>query len=181
MSVLREDLLQGRAVALRSTTLHGIAAALGELGARVERVAELAELDDDRVGEWAGAHGPLDVLVYDAAPSFGAGGPEAVMVTIHDAWQTIREVAVGAFIDSPQPSKIVLLGPPPGAGSHAQAVASALENVARTLSVEWARYAVTVVMVARGEGAGERELAELVCFLSSRGGEYFSGCRLDVG
>jgi hypothetical protein len=181
MDVLREDLLQGRSVALGSSVPDGIAAALGELGARVERMDELGEPDDDQAGDWARAHAPLDVLVYDGWPSFGDGGGRAVAAAMQDAWRTIREVAVGALIGSQQPAKIVLLGPPPSAGSYADAVAAALENLARTLSVEWARYAVTVVMVARGEAAGEQELAELVCFLASPGGEYFSGCRLDLG
>ena len=30
-------------------------------------------------------------------------------------------------------------------------------------------------------GAQEAELAELVCFLCSAAGEYFSGCRLELG
>lgn len=181
MGVLREELLEGRAVVLAPMVPDGIGAALSALGARVELMGRLTDTGEDRVGEWARARGPLDALVYDASASFGAGSPPAVQTTLEQAWRTIREVAVGALIDSAQPSKIVLLGPPPGAGPYAEAVRSALENLARTLSVEWARYAVTVVMVAPGDNAAEHELAELVCFLTSSAGDYFSGCRLDLG
>jgi len=181
MGVLREELLDGRAVALAPMVPDGIGAALAALGARVEPMDGLVDGEDDEVGEWARAHGPLDALVYDAAASFGAGGLVAVQTTMQEAWRTIREVAVGALIDSPQPSKIVLLAPPPGAGTHADAVRSALENLARTLSVEWARHGVTAVAVGPGARTTDEELAELVSYLVSPAGEYFSGCLFELG
>ena len=58
---------------------------------------------------------------------------------------------------------------------------AALENLARTLSVEWARYAITTVTIAPGSKTTEGELSELVCFLVSPGGEYLSGCLLELG
>lgn len=180
MGVLREDLLEGRAVALAPGVGDAVAVALVDLGARIEPVGLPADQAEEQVGEWARAHGPLDVLIYDAAPSFGAGGPDAVTRTMEDAWALIREVALGSLIESSDPGRVILIGPRAGAGDYAEAVRSALENLARTLSVEWARYAVTVVMVAPGESAGEEELAEVVCFLCSRGAEYLSGCRLDL-
>jgi NAD(P)-dependent dehydrogenase (short-subunit alcohol dehydrogenase family) len=180
MTVLRGDLLQGRAVALARGVPDDVAGALAQLGARVELLGGQQEIPEERVGEWGRAHGPLDALVYDAAPSFVAGGHDGLLNTMQNAWEAIREVALGALIDSPRPAKIILLGPALGAGSHAGAAAAALENLARTLSVEWARHGITSVMVARGEQAAESALAELVCFLASVGGEYLSGCRLDV-
>lgn len=181
MGVLREDLLQGRGVALGPGVSSAIAAALAELGARVEVLAELGDPGDDQVGEWARAHRPLDVLVYDASPSFRAPGAQALSAAMQDAWMAIREVAVGALIESPRPGKIVLLGPPAESGACARAASAALENLARTLSVEWARHGITTVMVAPGQGCGETELAQVICFLCSAAGDYFSGCRLDVG
>jgi NAD(P)-dependent dehydrogenase (short-subunit alcohol dehydrogenase family) len=181
MGVLRDDLLQGRAVVVAPGEGGALGVALAALGARVERLHAVVEPAEEQVGERARAQGPLDALVYDAAPSFGAGGPDAVARTMEEAWALIREVALGALIESPDPGRIVLIGPPAGAGDYAEAARSALENLARTLSVEWARYAITVVMVAPGELVSESELAEVVSFLCSRGAEYFSGCRLDVG
>ena len=194
MTVLRDDLLQGRGIALGPGVSDGIAAALGAAGGRVEVLPALGDPVDDQVGEWARAHAPLDVLVYVVSPSFGAGSPQALTAALQDAWVAIRELAVGALIDSPRPGKIVLLGPPAeagayaqAAGAHAQAAAyaqaasAALENLARTLSVEWARHGITTVMVAPGEGCGETDLAQVICFLCSVAGDYFSGCRLEVG
>ena len=61
------------------------------------------------------------------------------------------------------------------------AVRAGLENLARTLSVEWARYGITAVAITPGTSTTDAELAELVCFLASPAGGYFSGCRFDLG
>jgi citronellol/citronellal dehydrogenase len=70
----------------------------------------------------------------------------------------------------------VLVAPQPGAGEHATAVGAALENLARTLSVEWARFGVRTVAVLPADTTQGDELAELAAFLASPGGDYFSGC-----
>ena len=57
---------------------------------------------------------------------------------------------------------------------------AALENLSRTLSVEWARYEVTVVTVALGAGTTTDQVAELVSYLCSEAGAYLSGCRLEL-
>ena len=75
----------------------------------------------------------------------------------------------------------MLIAPRPAAGSFASAARAALENLARTLSVEWARYGVTTVAIAPGARTDRRELAELVCFLVSPAGDYFSGCAFELG
>lgn len=181
MTVLKYELLQGRAVALGGPATPEMAAALSDLGARVDALELPEETEDERVGEWARAHGPLDALVYDARPSFAGGGLEALVGMTQDAWQAVREVAVGALLEADGPGKIVLLAPRPDAGPHAEAARAALENLARTLSVEWARHAVTVVAVAPGPNTGENELSELACFLCSPAGAYLSGCRLELG
>jgi hypothetical protein len=69
----------------------------------------------------------------------------------------------------------VLLAPAGDAGPHAEATGAALENAARTLSVEWARFGVRVVAL-RPSGEAAAEVAELVAFLASPAGDYFSGC-----
>jgi NAD(P)-dependent dehydrogenase (short-subunit alcohol dehydrogenase family) len=60
-------------------------------------------------------------------------------------------------------------------------VRAGVENLARTLSVEWARHAVTVTAITPGTSTDESQLATVVAFLLSRAGDYFSGCRLDLG
>jgi NAD(P)-dependent dehydrogenase (short-subunit alcohol dehydrogenase family) len=46
--------------------------------------------------------------------------------------------------------------------------------------VEWARYGVTAVAIAPGARSTDDDLAELVCFLVSVAGEYFSGCEFEL-
>jgi NAD(P)-dependent dehydrogenase (short-subunit alcohol dehydrogenase family) len=180
MTALRDELLAGRAIALGGPVTDGLADALRQLGARVEMVAPVAAADDEAVGGWAREHGPLQAVVHDARPTFGGGGPEALTETLEQSWLVVREVAVGALIEASEPGKVVLIGPSREAGPHAEAAAAALENLVRTLSVEWARYSVTTVMVTPGPASSEADLAELVAFLCSPAGEYLSGCRLDV-
>jgi hypothetical protein len=74
MTLLRQGLLDGRAVALAGGVPPAIRAALTSLGARVEDIAE--GLDEDGVKEWGAGAAPLHALVYDAA-SASAGGGEA--------------------------------------------------------------------------------------------------------
>jgi hypothetical protein len=177
VSVLRDGLLDGRAIALVGESL---APALERLGARVEIVAAV-DGDEERVGEWARAVGPLHAIVYDARPAFASGGEAALSDSLEHGWVAVREVANGALIDGAGPGKVVLVGPRPDAGPHAEAARAGLENLARTLSVEWARHSVTAAMVAPGPSTSEDEVAELVCFLVSPAGEYLTGCRLELG
>ncbi len=179
MTVLREDLLLGMAIALGGGVPATIRDALTGAGARVEELE--SGLDDEPAEGWARDHAPLQALVFDARRAFGAGGPEALRVTLERAWGSTRALANGAFIPSEKGAKIILVAPAAGAGDHVEAARSALENLARTLSVEWARYGVTVTAVMPGERCSDAQLTELVGFLASPAGSYFSGCRLDLG
>lgn len=76
--------------------------------------------------------------------------------------------------------KVVLVAPDPQAGEHARAAAAALENLARTLAVEWARFGVRATVIVPGPRTTDGELGALVAFLASAGGEYFSGCRFSL-
>jgi hypothetical protein len=162
-------LLEGRAVAVAGVS-DAIRDSLASMGARIEtlEVDSLPE-DEERVGDWARVRAPLHAVVYDVRPEVAAGLSRALEST----WVAVREVAVGALIPGEAPGKVVMIAPPE------DAVCAGLENLARTLSVEWARYGITTVTVALGARVDEAELAELVSFLCSRGGEYLSGCRLD--
>jgi hypothetical protein len=182
MSLLRAGLLKGRRIAVAATVGEELRQVLTRLGAEVEVLqTEDIPSEEERVGDWARAHGPLDAFVYCAASAFGAGGEPGLLGALDEAWAALREVAVGALIDRDGPGKLVVLAPPRDAGPLAEATRAGLENLVRTLSVEWARYGVTSVLVAPSAGTEESELATLVGFLVSEAGAYLSGCRLDLG
>ena len=114
-----------------------------------------------------------DVLVFDGSE---IGGMQAVL---DGAWLTVRPVARGAMIDHGG-GLVVLLAPRPGS-PEAEAARAGLENMARTLSVEWARFAVRPVAILPGAATSPAEVAELVAFLASPAGEYYSGCAFTLG
>ncbi len=179
MTVLRPDLLQGSVIAIAGGVPDAVRDRLICAGAAVEQFDErLGEVDAE---DWARARAPLHALVFDARGAFGTGGAESLRILLERAWGSVRALGNGVLIHSPESTRIVLLAPPAGAGRHGEAARSALENLARTLSVEWARYGVRTTAVMPGEQTTDEQLAELVCFLTSRAGDYFSGCRLELG
>ena len=121
--------------------------------------ARLAELGAETSSE------SPDVLVFE-----GSGEVPAVL---DEAWDAIR----GALRDD---QLIVLIAPPPG-DAHAEAARAGLENMARTLSIEWARRGIRPVAITPGRTTSPAEIAELVAFLASSAGAYYSGCRFDLG
>jgi NAD(P)-dependent dehydrogenase (short-subunit alcohol dehydrogenase family) len=178
VTVLRPGLLDGRAIALAGGPAPAVARSLAGLGASVHEV-DLAP-GEDGVRDWAAGAVPLHALVYDAGPAFAGGGQMPLQVALEQAWVATRGVATGALIPAGA-GKVLLIAPRAGGGSFAAAARAALENLARTLSVEWARYGVTAVALARGARTSDEEVAELVSFLVSPAGDYFSGCTLDLG
>lgn len=182
MPLLREKLLAGRRIVLGGAVATLLADALRELGAELEQMTD-AQLpaDEDHVGDWARARAPLHALVWGGAGAFGSGGERGLNATLEQAWAAVREVALGAMIPAESPAKLLLIAPPRGAGALEGAARAGLENLVRTLSVEWARYGVTSVLIAPGSATTDEELAQLACFIVSEGGAYLSGCRLDVG
>jgi hypothetical protein len=72
MTLLRQGLLDGRAVALAGGVAPAVHAALDALGARVDDLPP--GLDEDGAREWAAGTAPLDALVYDAPSAFAGGG-----------------------------------------------------------------------------------------------------------
>ena len=153
---------------LRAGVLDGVrlhVAGAGPLGEAVERRAmqlgATSETSD------------LDVLVVDAAALFAAtSGVDAVRAALDGAWGAIHPHAAGAKL-------ILLLAPPPG-HAHAEAARAGLENVARTLSIEWARDEIRPVAIHPGAATAAEEVAELAAFLASAAGAYYSGCRFDL-
>lgn len=145
------------------------------LGAQVER------LEVDPFGDEPVVGSEVDVLVWDGAGAFAAfEGVEAVRAALDGAWLAIRPAARAATSGSAGGGKVILLAPAPGS-AHAEAARSGLENLARTLSIEWARFGVRLVAVHPGAETLPAEVAEVAAFLASRAGDYYSGCRFELG
>lgn len=188
---LRDDLLEGVSVLLArpghaaSPTPTGsgpapaIGSAIGGLGAAV--TAFTPELDETGEGgaEWVRARGRFDALLFDASQA-ALAGVEDLRTLTEDAWGAVSACATAGFIPDADGGRIVLLTPARESGPYASAAASALENLARTLSVEWARHAITTTAVVPSIATDSADLHAAVAFLLSRAGAYFSGTRLDL-
>ncbi|HEY6761971.1 MAG TPA: hypothetical protein VI318_20900 [Baekduia sp.] len=185
LDVLRPGVLEGLTVCV-----VGDGAAEREraaaLGARVVTVdGDLA--DEDAVALAVGALGAIDVLVVDAASEFAeaGGGMPGLRRAVDDGWNVVRAVVNAGWIGDGEGAraggKVVFLAPAADAGEHANAVGAALENAARTLSVEWARFGVRITAIRPRAGAVPDERAELVAFLASPAGDYFTGCSFYPG
>jgi len=153
--VLRDGVLDDTAIAVAGD---------GELGPAVSaRAGELGAVASESPG----------VLVFDGS------GFEGMQEALDAAWDAIRPAATETMIPAGG-GRIVLLAPRP-AGAVAEAVRAGLENLARTLSVEWARFQVRPVAILPGTATSSAEVAELVAFLASPAGEYYSGCAFALG
>jgi 3-oxoacyl-[acyl-carrier protein] reductase len=162
--------------------------ALDELGARVWPCRVLgaagAAAEDELDAEVREAHaqcGRIDMLAVDGAGIFEAAGASraGLSACLQAAWNVTRALANAALI--PQGGgRIAYLAPAPGAGAHADAARAGLENLGRTLSIEWARHAITTVTIVPGAATAPGEVAALVAYLCSPAGAYFSGCVLDL-
>lgn len=177
--IFRDDLLEGRRIVVAGTGA-AISTRLQELSAWVQRVPDAALFDEEAATAWMGERTPLHGLVFDAGPAFATGAPDGLSRSLRHAWITTRAAATAALIPGAQPGKVTLIAPRSDAGDHASATRAALENLARTLSVEWARFGVTAVAVCPGTNTTEDDLSALVCFLHSVAGDYLSGCRFDL-
>jgi NAD(P)-dependent dehydrogenase (short-subunit alcohol dehydrogenase family) len=157
---------------LRPGVLDGVRVRVVGAGPLGEAVAARASALGARDGEEA-----IDALVVDAAAAFArAAGVEAVRAALDGAWAEIQPAAGGALAGG---GLIVLLAPPPG-DAHAEAARAGLENLARTLSIEWARLGIRPVAIHPGASTPAGEVAELAAFLASPAGAYYSGCRFDL-
>jgi NAD(P)-dependent dehydrogenase (short-subunit alcohol dehydrogenase family) len=185
LDVLRPGVLEGLTVCV-----VGDGAAEREraaaLGARVVTIdGDLA--DEDAVVVAVGALGDIDVLIVDAASEFveAGGGMPGLRRAVDDGWNVVRGVVNAGWIGDGENAKaggkVIFLAPIADAGEHANAVGAALENAARTLSVEWARFGIRITAIRPREGAAADERAELVAFLASPAGDYFTGCSFYPG
>jgi hypothetical protein len=165
--ILRPGLLDGvcvRVERLGGAPDGGLAETLKQLGAEMRGPEEES----------------ADALVLDcsnwspAGDQPGPAGAEPLLELLDGVWSAVLAVAVDRFIPSGHGGRILFIAP---GGSVA---AAALENLSRTLSVEWARHTITAVTLALGSDPDPEHLATVVAYLLSPAGAYFSGARLDL-
>lgn len=166
MHPFREALLQDRSIALSGDVPEGVVDVLRALGAQVSKLDPALSMDEEAMSAWARATGPFDALIC------GQGANDDLLA---ETWAAVRALTIETFIPRSE-GRVVMLTPRDAGG-----VAAALENMARTLSVEWARFAVTTVAIAPSAATTDEELAQLAAFLCSPAGAYFSGCRIELG
>jgi len=143
--VLRQGLLEGVTIAVA-----GDDAPAGEAAAYGARVERLGAADDEMVVA------PVPDVLVCATDDLDA------------AFISTRAVA-NAWIAAERRGKVALVAPADDAPLRA-----ALENLARTLSVEWARHQITATAIL--SGGDPDDVAQLVAFLASPAGDYYSGC-----
>jgi len=191
-----------RSVALTA----GVAGACSALGASVFECALATsgdlEADDaathESVEQALAELGEVSLLLVDAASSFSASrdgdvaggdrpasasasaGAADLVRALEASWRITQAVANAAFIERGAAGRIVYVAPAPDAGAQADAARAGLENLARTLSIEWARYGIAPLTIAPGAATSPAEIASLVGYLASPAGDYFSGCLLDL-
>ncbi len=168
--VLRDGLLEGVAV-----VVAGVGEPEGDVAATATRLAELgARVRPLRIDPAAEAPQPADpvaVLVWDGAgAAASAPGVAGVHAALDGAWVAVRAVTAGDL----WPSRLLLLAPRPD-DAHRAAARAGLENLARTLGVEWARFGVRTVAILPGAGTAPGEVAELAGYLASPAGDYCTG------
>jgi citronellol/citronellal dehydrogenase len=168
----------------------------------------------DRVVE---EHGRIDVLVNNAGGQFLApaetitpkGFRTVIELNVQGTWLMTHAAATKAFI--PQGGGKVLsvtLSPHHGMPGmvHSGAARAAVENMMRTLAVEWARFGIKTCALAAGQFATEtlltkypqvvvdnlersipigragraEEMAWLVAYLASPAGDFYSGTTITI-
>ena len=204
----------------RSEPLDGMVEAAGPLPGSAEAVAmdirdeQAVESLFDRVLE---RHGRVDVLVNNAGGQFLSpaeaispkGFRTVVELNVVGTWLMTHAAATKAMI--PQEDGKVLsvtLSPHNGMPGmvHSGAARAAVENMMRTLSVEWARFGIRTCAIAAGQFATEtlrtkypkevveavprtvplgrlgteEEMAWLIAYLASPAGDFFSGATITI-
>jgi citronellol/citronellal dehydrogenase len=204
----------------RREPLEETVGAIGEGGGRAEAAtADIRDPDDverllDGVME---RHGRLDVLVNNAGGQFLSpaeaispkGFRTVLDLNVQGTWQMTHAAATRAFI--PQRSgKVISVTISPHHGmpgmAHSGAARAAVENLMRTLSIEWARFGIRLCAVAAGQFDTEvlrtkypkqvseniaatvplgrlgtpEEMAWLIAYLASPAGDFFSGSVLTI-
>jgi NAD(P)-dependent dehydrogenase (short-subunit alcohol dehydrogenase family) len=169
--MLRTGLLDGLTVAFAGEAVD-VAEACAALGAATPALAADPQ-DEEAVAAELDRLGTPDTLVCATAPAFSAagGGLDGLRTASDAAFIATRTVA-NRWIAAERGGKVILLAP----GPDAAPLRASLENLARTLSVEWARFGIRPTAILPGTKTSAGEVAQLVAFLASRAGDYYSGC-----
>lgn len=204
----------------RSEPLEGMVAEVTEGGGKAELEA-MDIRDDEAVDRLMDGvierHGRIDLLVNNAGGQFLSpaeaispkGFRTVIELNVQGTWQMTQAAATKAFIPQ-QAGKVVSITVSPHQGFpgmvHTGAARAAVENMMRTLSVEWARFGIRTVAVAVGQFdtetlrtkypqamveniAGtvplgrlgtEDEMAWLIAYLASPAGDFYSGCVITI-
>ncbi len=164
--IFAPGLLDGQ-VAIVSGAGEAVAAELEALGARVVTCA-ISE-DENEVDAFVDGvlegHGRIDTLI-NCSPG------DDLRLGVEGTWLLTHAVATKAMIPDSRGGKIVNVTP------AAPTVRAALENLARVLSIEWARFDIKLTAIAPVE---PQETAWLAAFLASPAGDYVSGAVLGGG
>lgn len=225
----------GRAAALELSSLGAKLALVGRNGDPLEETVSLCagnasgstvhECDIREAGQVEAAvdaamsaHGAIDVLVNNAGGQFLApaeditakGFETVVRLNVLGSWLMTHEVATRSMIPGARGGRIVNVTLSPHNGLpgmvHSAAARAAVENMGRTLSVEWARFNICVNTLAVGQFATEtlltkypqvvvdnlassvpagrlgrpEEFAWAVAYLASPAGDFYSGSVLTI-
>ncbi len=204
----------------RIEPLEETAAAGGGLDGSFE--AQAADIRDEEAVEGIidailERHGRLDLLVNNAGGQFLSpaeaitpkGFRTVIELNVQGTWLMTHAAATKAFIPQRQGKVVsVTLSPHHGMPGmvHSGAARAAVENMMRTLSIEWARFNVKLCAVAAGQFDTEvlrtkyppqvaenvhrtvplgrlgspEEMAWLIAFIASPGGDFLSGCVITV-
>ena len=204
----------------RSEPLDGMVEAAGPLPGSAEAVAmdirdeQAVESLFERVLE---RHGRVDVLVNNAGGQFLSpaeaispkGFRTVVELNVVGTWLMTHAAATKAMIPQEHGKVLsVTLSPHNGMPGmvHSGAARAAVENMMRTLSVEWARFGIRTCAIAAGQFATEtlrtkypkevveavprtvplgrlgteEEMAWLIAYLASPAGDFFSGATITI-
>ena len=204
----------------RSEPLDGMVEAAGPLPGSAEAVAmdirdeQAVESLFERVVE---RHGRVDVLVNNAGGQFLSpaeaispkGFRTVVELNVVGTWLMTHAAATKAMIPQEHGKVLsVTLSPHNGMPGmvHSGAARAAVENMMRTLSVEWARFGIRTCAIAAGQFATEtlrtkypkevveavprtvplgrlgteEEMAWLIAYLASPAGDFFSGATITI-
>lgn len=183
--------------------------------------------DEEAVGEMVEGvlerHGRIDTLVNNAGGQFLApaetisakGFRTVTELNVQGTWNMTHAVATKAFIpqfeaDGDRGGKVVSVTLSPHSGMpgmvHSGAARAAVENMMRTLSIEWSRFGIRLCAIAPGQIDTEvfrtkypaivvetvpktiplgrlgrpEEIAWLIAYLASPAGDFFSGAVLTI-
>jgi citronellol/citronellal dehydrogenase len=199
-------------------------AVTAELAAAARGAFEHASLDireegpvDEFFERLVADHGRLDVLINNAGGQFLApaetitpkGFRTVVELNVTGTWLMSHAAATKAFIPAGGGKILsVTLSPHNGMPGmvHSGAARAAVENMMRTLAIEWSRFGITTCAVAAGHFATEtlltkyppevvenvaktiplgrtgrpEEIAWLLAYLASPAGDYYSGTTITL-